>query len=539
MARELYEVLRVGSLGPNHRPTWRSADQPAPTIQTSAHGHLGPDGERAGGWIEIGPARDILRVGVTGRFFQGTWRSPDLPAPTIRAGLGGGRGEGGPGTGWIEIGDADVTVETEPSSKPAYRVPSMAEIREIEPNGFTVASTFSGCGGSSLGYRMAGFRVAWASEFVPAAREVYRLNASPDTIVDGRDIRQVKPEEILEAIGMEAGELDLLDGSPPCASFSTAGKRSAGWGKVKTYSDTAQRSDDLFFEYARILAGIRPKTFVAENVSGLVKGSAKGYFKEIMRALRDAGYRVNARLLDAQWLGVPQARQRIIFVGVRDDLGIEPAHPQPLAYRYSVRDALPWVLQQGDNAGFGGGAMRDTDVPSPTIGAGPSTGNGRFPPSKIVAIGTHKGLRSVDEPSPTVLTHGNRFTHSELTAVTLIDPETGESNALGNAVGREWDRIAPGEASDKYFQLKRSPVEGPSQSITATGGTLSIASVTHPTERRKFTIEELRRICGFPDDFALTGTYAQRWERLGRAVPPVMMSHIAATVRDEILGKLS
>ncbi len=127
---------------------------------------------------------------------------------------------------------------------------------------------------------------------------------------------------------MKAGELDLFDGSPPCASFSTAGKREAGWGKVKDYSDTKQRTDDLFLEYVRLLRGLQPKVFVAENVSGLVKGVAKGYFLEILAALKASGYRVTCRVLDAQWLGVPQQRQRTIFVGVREDLGLDPVHPK-------------------------------------------------------------------------------------------------------------------------------------------------------------------------------------------------------------------
>jgi site-specific DNA-cytosine methylase len=218
----------------------------------------------------------------------------------------------------------------------------MAEIAAVPWNGFRAVSTFSGCGGSCLGYRMAGFRVLWASEFIPAAQETYQAN-HPDCTLDTRDIRQVQPAEIVEAIGLGVGELDLLDGSPPCASFSTAGKREAGWGKVKTYSDTRQRTDDLFFEYARILKGLRPKVFVAENVSGLVKGAAKGYFLEILAALKGCGYRVKAKRLDAQWLGVPQVRQRLIFQGVRQDLGLDPAFPKPLPYRYTVADALPWI----------------------------------------------------------------------------------------------------------------------------------------------------------------------------------------------------
>src|SRR5687767_12534658 len=120
-------------------------------------------------------------------------------------------------------------------TKPPYRVPSMAEIAAVPWNGFTAVSTFSGCGGSSLGYKMAGFRVLWANEFIPAAQEVYRAN-HPATILDTRDIRTVQPEDILDAIKLKPGQLDLFDGSPPCASFSTAGAREAGWGKVKKYS---------------------------------------------------------------------------------------------------------------------------------------------------------------------------------------------------------------------------------------------------------------------------------------------------------------
>lgn len=327
--------------------------------------------------------------------------------------------------------------------KPPYRVPSMAEIAALPWNGLKVASTFSGCGGSCTGYRMAGYRVVWANEFVPAAQATYKANAAADCILDTRDIRTVKAKEILTATGLKAGELDLFDGSPPCASFSTAGKREKGWGKVKDYSDTKQRTDDLFEEYVRILRGLQPKVFVAENVSGLVKGTAKGMFLQILAALKGCGYRVTCRVLDAQWLGVPQQRQRTIFVGVREDLNLEPAHPSPLPYRYSVRDAV----------------------------------------SDAVSVNRHGGdyVCAKSQSSPSILS----------------SDATRKDNAIMSAGG--WIKTA--------------------------------------TEKRKFTIAELRRICAFPDDFILTGTYAQQWERLGRSVPPVMMSAVAATIRDEILRK--
>lgn len=396
---------------------------------------------------------------------------------------------------WYRLAEGNDLIKTK-DDKPEYRVPSMKEITGLPWNGHSVVSTFSGCGGSCLGYRMAGFKVLWASEFIPEAQTTYRAN-HPTSILDARDIRAVKPEDILAAVKMGPGEIDILDGSPPCASFSTAGKREKGWGKVKAYSDTVQRTDDLFFEYVRILKGLQPKAFVAENVSGLIKGTAKGYFLDILKALKGCGYNVSAKVLDAQWLGVPQARQRLIFVGVRNDLGVAPAHPKPLTHRYSVREAIPWIVGvEVRNKKFVPG-----DIPARTVRAS--------------AVGR---------------------------AATSLECDTGfieaESDISRYAIGKEWDKFGPGEASGKYFQLVKPSLDGPSPTITQRGGDNTVASVCHPTEKRKFSIAELRRICGFPDDFILTGTYAQQWERLGRAVPPVMMERIAATIRDEILCKI-
>lgn len=402
------------------------------------------------------------------------------PSPTVMA-----CGIGSVNTSQYQIESNQMKPDT---TKPPYRVPLMSEIRALPWNGFTAASTFSGCGGSSLGYKMAGFKVAWASEFIPAAQETYRAN-HPDTILDTRDIRTVQPEEVLAALKMQPGDLDLLDGSPPCASFSTAGKREAGWGKVKKYSDGAQRTDDLFHEFIRLVRGIQPKVFVAENVSGLVKGTAKGYFLEILAAMKASGYRVTCRVLDAQWLGVPQQRQRTIFVGVRDDLNLDPVHPLPLPYRYSVRDALPWIVSVEGANGFNGHAYQASTVQASTVQAS----------------------RPLNVESETDI---SRY-----------------------AIGAEWDKLKQGEQSEKYFSLQRCSETEPSPCVQASHGNLSTAGITHPTEKRKFTIAELRRICAFPDDFILTGSYAQQWERLGRAVPPVMMAAIASTIRDGILAK--
>lgn len=399
-------------------------------------------------------------------------------------------------------------------------------------NGYTVVSTFSGGGGSCLGFEMAGYRILWANEFIPAAQKVYRANHS-GVRLDTRDIRTIQPDEILKAIRRRRGEIDVLEGSPPCASFSTAGKREKGWGKVKKYSDTAQRVDDLFFEFARLLVELQPRVFVAENVSGLVKGAAKGYFKQILAALKDCGYRVQAKLLDAQWLGVPQMRQRIIFIGVRADLNLAPVFPKPLPYRYSVRDALPWIAEVGYSKINERRFITDfrADKPAPTIPA--SKEGGSYPNYFVNARAVEdtggqwgKG-EFTDEPAPTVRASGVGHLY--------IEQETDISRY---AIGDEWEKLKPGEQSAKYFNLVKPALDGPCPTVLATsGGYPSAAQALHPTEKRKFSIAELKGICGFPDDFVLTGTYAQQWERLGRAVPPVMMYHIARAIKEGILDQ--
>ena len=219
-----------------------------------------------------------------------------------------------------------------------YVLPTMEEVRRLRgTNGFTAISTFSGCGGSCLGLELAGFEIRAASEFVEAARDTYRLNHD-NVPISASDIRDINGKHLLALAGLE--EVDLLEGSPPCSSFSTSGNREAGWGNVSNYSDTAQRSDDLFFEFARILYEIQPKVFIAENVKGLTVGTAIGYFKEILRRLRSCGYRVEARIVDASRCGVPQKRQRLIFIGVREDLDMAPVFPAPLPTRPTIRDAL-------------------------------------------------------------------------------------------------------------------------------------------------------------------------------------------------------
>ena len=181
----------------------------------------------------------------------------------------------------------------------------------------TVISTFAGAGGSSLGYKLAGFRELLAVEWDDNAVETFRLNFPGVPVYHG-DIAKLAGAECMQLAGIGTGELDVLDGSPPCQGFSTAGKRK--------FDDPR---NSLFREYARLLRELQPRAFVMENVTGMVKGCMKQAYLTIIAELRACGYRARGEILNAMYYNVPQSRERVIIVGVRNDLGIEPSHPKP------------------------------------------------------------------------------------------------------------------------------------------------------------------------------------------------------------------
>lgn len=196
----------------------------------------------------------------------------------------------------------------------------------------TVISTFAGCGGSSLGYKLAGFRELLAVEWDQNAVDTFRLNF-PDVPVYHGDICKLSGAECMRLAGIKPGELDVFDGSPPCQGFSTAGKRK--------FDDPR---NSLFKEYARLLKELQPRVFVFENVTGMVKGCMKQAYLAVVAELRACGYRVKGEVLNAMHYNVPQSRERVIIIGVRNDLGIEPSHPKPQTGPTSARIAFQGVI---------------------------------------------------------------------------------------------------------------------------------------------------------------------------------------------------
>lgn len=181
-----------------------------------------------------------------------------------------------------------------------------------------VFSCFACGGGSTMGYKLAGFDVLGHNDIDPKMIEVYKVNHNPKysfnesitTFANRKDL----PKELYN--------LGILDGSPPCSSFSISGNRDKDWGKEKKFREGQKKQvlDTLFFDFIKLAKELQPKVVVAENVKGLLIGNAKDYVISIYKEFDEAGYYCQHWLLDSSKMGVPQRRERVFFVCLRKDL---------------------------------------------------------------------------------------------------------------------------------------------------------------------------------------------------------------------------
>lgn len=181
-----------------------------------------------------------------------------------------------------------------------------------------VFSCFSCGGGSTMGYKLAGFDVIGCNEIDPKMIDAYKTNHNPKYAF----LEAIQTFKNRDDLPKELFDLDILDGSPPCSSFSMAGSREDDWGKEKKFREgqAEQVLDTLFFDFIDLANKLRPKIVIAENVKGLLLGEAKSYVLKIYEAFDNAGYYVRHWLLDASTMGVPQRRERVFFIAIRKDI---------------------------------------------------------------------------------------------------------------------------------------------------------------------------------------------------------------------------
>lgn len=222
----------------------------------------------------------------------------------------------------------------------------LSDLPSVPSNGLNVFSCFHCGGGSSMGYKLAGCNVLGGVEIDPKIMELYRVNHHPkhSYLMAVGKFNEIPVDTLPE----ELRNLDILDGSPPCSSFSMAGAREKKWGSEHAFREgqAVQRLDDLFFDFIQTAKNLQPKIVVAENVKGLIIGNAKGYVKEIFKAFSNANYDCQLFLLNAAKMGVPQRRERTFFLARRKDLNlpqIKLNFDEPVI---TLRDALDPIKSQ-------------------------------------------------------------------------------------------------------------------------------------------------------------------------------------------------
>ena len=202
---------------------------------------------------------------------------------------------------------------------------TMQEDYPKEKNGLKVFSCFACGGGSTMGYKLAGCEVLGCVEIDPKMNEIYVRNHHPkyNFCMDLRDFNALPNEDI----PTELFNLDILDGSPPCTTFSMAGEREDSWGKKKKFREgqKEQTLDDLSFVFIETVKKLNPRVVIMENVEGLILGEAWAYVQRIYKEFAEAGYFIHHWLLKGEEMGVPQRRHRVFFVAIRADLQIDPS----------------------------------------------------------------------------------------------------------------------------------------------------------------------------------------------------------------------
>jgi DNA (cytosine-5)-methyltransferase 1 len=197
----------------------------------------------------------------------------------------------------------------------------LADLKAVPKNGVKVMSTFACGGGSTMGYKRAGCEVIAANDIDKEMVWHYQHNHNPKHyfLCPIRDL-------LTADLPPELFALDILDGSPPCSTFSVSGNREKDWGKEKLFREgqTKQVLSDLFFDYLDLVEHLKPKVAIAENVKGMIIGKAKGYSKLIMQRFTEIGYRPQLFLVNAADCGVPQARERVFFCALRNDIDKPP-----------------------------------------------------------------------------------------------------------------------------------------------------------------------------------------------------------------------
>ncbi len=327
-----------------------------------------------------------------------------------------------------------------------------------------IVSLFSGCGGLDLGFEKAGFNVVWANEFDKGIWDTYRHNHKT-TVLDTRSVTVIDANEIPDCDG--------IIGGPPCQSWSEGGAKRG----------LDDKRGQLFYDYIRLLKVKKPLFFLAENVSGMLLLRHKEALDGIKQSFKDAGYTLSFQMLNACDYNVPQDRKRVLFVGIRNDLGFEFQFPQPTGKKLTLRDAI--------------GDLPNNPLP--------------------VANGIVKNRKKPEFPNHEYMTGGFSSIYMSRNRV------------------RSWDEVS----FTIQAQARQAPIHPQAPKMTFINQNEREFERGSENLYRRLSVRECARIQTFPDDFIfLYDNIAYGYKMIGNAVPVNLAKALAEAIKTQLLAHL-
>jgi DNA (cytosine-5)-methyltransferase 1 len=377
---------------------------------------------------------------------------------------------------------------------------------------------FCGAGGITEGFRQAGYISLYGNDVMPEAIETFKLN-HPEAIADCRSIENVDPFEIMMRLGLKPGELDVLVGGPPCQGFSI--------NAPERFLNDPRNA--LFRHYERFLEEFQPKTFVFENVPGLLSLGDGKVFRLIIEIFTNLGYHVTAKILFAAHYGVPQERWRLILLGSRF---AEVEHPQPTTYAVgranfrggstmtfqlteSDRDNLLPYISVGDAIG---------DLPRLEMGEGAEITEYTNSPSSDYARMMRNGSEYIYNHYAAKLSKQNaeRMKH--------VKPGGSWRDIPHELLPKGMQRARKSDHTKRYGRLHNDRLSG----TMLTKCDPHWGTVFLPDQDRTLTVREAARFQSFPDTYRFLGSRVSQYEQVGNAVPVLMAKAIAEKLQTHL-----
>lgn len=395
---------------------------------------------------------------------------------------------------------------------------------------YNVLDLFSGCGGFSKGFEMAGFNIIGAIEFDKDAAKTFEKNHINTTMFVG-DISSFSLDDIKNKIGIP----DVVIGGPPCQGFSIAGKR-----------DITDKRNRLPLEFIKYVEYFNPKVFVMENVKGILSMDNGNIIEFLLSEFRNIGYKVQIKTIEAVKHEIPQLRERVIIVGVRNDIQTIFTYPEETDYIKTLYDAIGDIENTGS---FSETNLHNHDTYTKVdenlfhlLGEGKFLCDVRNGSSHVHSWNISlKGICSEKEKHilETIMKNRRKSKYGDLDgnplSIETIEELTGYTDLLNtlehlveikylSKIGVKYD------IHDRKVNmgLRRFDRTLPVNTITTMSG--SNSAYAHYSQPRNFTVREVARIQTFPDDFIFYDPLSKQYRQVGNAVPPLLAKKIAEEV---------